>query len=189
MSHIIGPDLTSRQYQIIVGTILGGSSIVHPKKGKNCYLSMRNKDVDWLRHKANELSEFSSDKCITYEKTNRWHSICYPIFNKFETIFYKDGERNIDIEELSLLKDLAFAVWFKDCGKYDGYNLGLKAVFNTNIWGKKNSEIIQEYFQIIGYNTSLKEERKKFRLVLDEDSTIKFNKLIKPHYYYGKNTI
>lgn len=185
MTHILGPHLTNRQHQIITGTILGGSSIVRPKRGRNCYLSMRNKDLDWLKQKANELAEFSSENCITYEITNRWHSICYPIFNEFESKFYEDGKRKIDIDELSLLKDIALAVWFKDCGKYDG----LRAVFNTHIWGRKNSEIIQEYFRIIGYNASLIEERHRSRVILDEDSTLSFNKLIKPHYYYGKNTI
>ena len=47
---------------------------------------MRNKDLDWLKFKAKELSNLATKEPITSEKTFRWHSICYPLFNEFEEI-------------------------------------------------------------------------------------------------------
>jgi hypothetical protein len=94
MTHTISPLLSNRQKQVIMGTILGGSSIVRPANGKNCYLSMRGKSERWLKFKAEELSSLASWKPFTVETTNRWHSMCYPIFNDYFQMFYVEKQRH-----------------------------------------------------------------------------------------------
>jgi hypothetical protein len=167
MTHSINPTITSRQKSIIIGTILGGSSIVRPSKGKNCYLSMRNKDLDWLKFKGNELANLATKDPITNEKTYRWHSICYPIFNEFEEMFYKDKKRFINIETLYLLQDISIATWYKDCGNLNKNQI----VLNTHIWGKEGTETIKEYFDSLEWNNKIFMERKNFRIKLDENSS------------------
>lgn len=178
MTHILSPKIEGRERNIIMGTILGGSSIVRPTKGRNCYLSMRSKDLNWLRWKATELEQFASCDPITVEKTNRWHSICYPVFNEFRDLFYTESnDRKLDGSTLDLLQDLALAVWFADCGKYvDG-----KVMLNTHIWKEEGSHKVVEYFKCLDWNSEVCTERKNFRVRISEQSSKDFLKITMPH--------
>ena len=177
MTHIINPKITHAQHSLITGTILGGSSIIKPKKGKNCYLSMRDKDLSWLKFKADQISELSSHSPMTIEKTNRWHSVCYPVFNDYRESFYKDGKRRLEQDSLNLLHDSGIAIWFGDAGKC----MGGRAVFNTNIWGKRGAELIIEYFDSLDWKCETFMERGNYRVRLDADSTDEMLKMCAPY--------
>jgi len=176
VTHLINPTIDSRQMQVIAGTILGGSSIIKPTRGKNCYLSMRSKDGLWLDHKAAELSSLASSEPVTIEKTNRWHSLCYPIFNDFRTKFYKGKKRKLRKENLDPLKDVAWAVWFGDCGKMDKG----RVVLNTHIW-KEDSNLIANYFRECGFECEVIKERGNFRIRLEDLYSKQFLALVMPH--------
>lgn len=184
MTHYINPKLSDRQKSIIKGTVLGGSSLVKPKGGKNAYLSMRSKDGKWLDFKALELKEVSSQEPITIEKTNRWHSLCYPVFSDYRKLFYENNERSLTIDTLDklTLTDIAFMVWFVDAGSHDKNG----AIFNTNIWGEKGSEAVVKYFSFLDWKAEIFTERKGFRVRLDAVSSDKLMKMISPifpHFY------
>lgn len=177
MTHMINPKITPVQKFLITGTILGGSSIIKPQKGKNCYLSMRDKDLSWLKFKADQLKELTSQSPMTIEKTNRWHSVCYPVFNEFREMFYKNDKRKLDPESLNLLHDSSIAIWFGDAGKCRSG----RAVFNTNIWGKEGTEAIAEYFETIDLKCEVFMERKNYRVRLDAASTEDMLKMCAPY--------
>ena len=174
MTHMINPKITQSQRFLIIGTILGGSSIIKPQKGKNCYLSMRDKDITWLKFKADQLKELTSQSPLTIEKTNRWHSVCYPVFNEYHEMFYNGKNRNLTIEQLNLLHDSSIAIWFGDAGKCKDDCV----VINTNIWGKKGTENIVEYFKSLDWNASIFLERKNYRVKLDKESSQDFLNLV-----------
>jgi hypothetical protein len=154
---------------IILGTILGGSSIVCPNRGKNCYLSMRSRNLDWLRWKATELRPLASENPMTAEKTYRWHSMCYPIFTQMRSRFYGEG-RELKLEAFEQIRDTSYTVWFGDCGKISRGCV----ILNTHIWKEEGSHIIKEYFGLIDYNAEVIKERKYFRVKLDSDSSQDF---------------
>jgi hypothetical protein len=177
MTHTISPQLTKRQEDFVKGTILGGSSIVKPPKGKNCYLSMRNKNIDWLWYKATELQNLASSTPITIERTNRWHSKCYPVFNEYHKMFYLGSMRNLILENLELLRDVTLAIWYGDCGCFKKNQV----VFNTHIWKEDGTNVIVKYFKLLDYVPKIFKERGSFRIKLDKDSSQKFMRLISPH--------
>lgn len=179
MTHTFSPKINIRQDNVIIGTILGGSSIVKPAKGRNCYLSMRNKDIKWLKYKADQLSSLSSQKPFTTEKTNRWHSKCYPLFNAYRR-FYGPRGRNLEVEHLDPLRDTGLAIWYGDCGKY----VKEKVVLNTHIWGEEGSKAIVKYFSYLDYKAKVFKERDSFRVGLDEDTSAVFLKLVYPQLPY-----
>lgn len=181
MTNTINPPISSRQRQVVIGTILGGSSLICPKKGKNCYLSMRDRDYKWLEFKAGELQGFSYNKIFKEGNTFRWNSACYPLFNDFYEDFYVEKERKLKLDHLSLLMDIAIAVWYGDCGKLQRG----QAIFNTNIWGEEGTKTVAEFFNIIDYTTEIR----KNTVVLSEDSTKKLFDLISPQlpdFYFDK---
>lgn len=176
MSHFISPKLSDRQLQIIRGTVLGGSSLIRPKGGKSCYLSMRDKNAKWLEYKAAELKELASLTPFTVEKTYRWHSLCYPILNGFEAVFYKRGRRFLTVDNISPIADVAFGVWFGDCGRW----VGDLIVLNTNVWGRKGSEEIRKYFSCLDYQSEVFCERGRFRVKLDHKASMAFWSIAEP---------
>ena len=175
--HTISPPLSQREKQIIIGTILGGSSIVKPQRGKHCYLAMRAIHGEWLEYKAFQLSKFASDKPFSIEKTNRWRSLCYPVFDEFRDMFYEDGKRKLRLDVLEGLHDIALAMWFGDSGKYERET----ATINTHIWGEAGSLTLIEYFKLIDYSAEIFLERKKFRVRLNKKSSKKLIELTSPH--------
>lgn len=167
MTYLINPQTSIKQNNIIIGTILGGSSLVKPSKGKNCYLSMRSKDFDWLNWKSKQLENLANVQPITKEKTYRWHSICYPLFNDYHKKFYSKNKRSLNIDTLNLLQEISIAVWFQDCGKIKSD----KAIFNTNIWQEKGTKTILKYFKSLEWECEIFKERNNFRIRMSEEST------------------
>ena len=170
LTKLINPPFNKRHWQLVAGTILGGSSLIKPKNGKHYYLSMRGKNGKWLEYKANWLMNFASLEPFTKEKTNRWHSLCFPVFDQFTDIFYKDGKRHLNAEQLSTqLWDFALMVWYGDCGNYDG-----QLTLNTHIWGEQGSVAIVEYFALCGWEAEIIKDRTYYRVRLDKDSSLRF---------------
>lgn len=177
--HIISPTISKRQNRIIIGTILGGSSIVKPSKGRHCYLAMRSKNRKWIEHKASELSILASNEPFTSSKyTSRWHSLCYPIFDEYRNMFYKDDVRYIKSITLDTMYDLSMAIWYMDSGCY--YNKEI--ILNTHVWGEKGTNTIEKFFRIgLNFSTRIKTDRGCFRIIINPDSSQVFFKIIAPY--------
>lgn len=170
--HVIDPPLTNATTYTIIGTILGGSSLVKPAKGKNCYLSMRGKNLLWMEHKASILAVLAGPHAFLSEKTYRWHSLCYPLFNVLYEQFYKNGKRHLKLSSLERLQDHTWAIWFGDCGEYhDGI-----VTLNTHVWGKKGTQVIQEYLGYCGCDGKIFCDRGCYRLKLNEEGSATFMK-------------
>lgn len=178
MTYYMGPTISDRQRQFIIGTILGGSSIVVPKKGKNCYLSMRGKDAYWLEYKSHELKELASPTPFLMEKKKdtyfRWHSLCYPIFNEFNELFYKEGKKTAPMQVLNELRDIGLAIWFLEGGRIH------KSVveFNTTTLGEEGTDTVVKYFIEVNLPCYKKVEGKGFRVILTPAATVRFLKVI-----------
>ena len=66
------------QSQILIGSVLGGSSLVKPPKGVNYYLSMRSNNDKWLMYKISEMPDFFTNCNIScYKGTLRCNSCCH----------------------------------------------------------------------------------------------------------------
>jgi hypothetical protein len=157
MTYYIGPKITPWQRQIILGTVLGGSSIVKPKGGRNSYLSMRGKDAYWLEYKSQELKNLASPTPFLIENENkyfRWHSLCYPEFNEFHTMFYAEGKKHVNMDIMNELRDIGLATWFLDGGKVEKKTI----VFNTNVFREEGTKLISSLMKYLSrQKQSLKE--------------------------------
>lgn len=170
MTYFTSPTVTDWQKQIIMGTILGGSSVVKPGKGRNSYLFMRSKNREWLCYKAQELINFSSQRPFTQEGTTiRWHSNCFPLFNEYKEMFFKSGKKMPTMEILDQLKDIGLAIWYGDAGFVKANH----AILNTNKFGKEGSELIVKYFNEVGIEATLFENNSNYKVKMSEIGTDK----------------
>ena len=120
MTYQCGPILKESQKQVLYGTILGGSSIVKPAKGKNCYLAMRDSNESWLQYKIEYLKDFFKIDVNTIKKdknTFRCYSVAYPVFNEIYDLFYEKNSKILIPNILECLTDEAWMVWFIDAGR------------------------------------------------------------------------
>jgi hypothetical protein len=177
MTHLISPIISNRQKNILTGTILGGSSLVKANGSRNCYLSMRNKELRWLEFKAQEIESLASGTPFTKDTTNRWHSMCYPIFNQLRQQFYEENKRKLKMESMDMLNDVAYAVWFGDAGTYENNQI----VLNTHVWGEEGSNLVVQYFNEIDFSSEVTRERGSYRVKLNSESSLAFFRLAEPH--------
>jgi len=186
--HEINPVITDQQKKILIGSILGGASLVTPKDCVNSYMSFRCSDERWFYYKVRELNNLSSKKSVLFDKTNRWHSKCYPIFNEYKKMFFSKNKRKLKLESLEQLWDLSLGVWFVESGTYQKNQV----ILNTNIWGKSGTDVIKKYFSLLDYETEVFLEKNKYRIRFDKKSSTNFLELINPtlplFYFEPKST-
>lgn len=175
MTYHESPLITDWQKQIIFGTVLGGSSIIKQKKGRNCYLTMRGKDLKWLKCKAQELTVIAAPTpWYCSNDYYRWHSVSCPFLNEFYDLFYEGGKRKIEMELLDILRAVGLAIWFIDAGSLKDEH----AIINVNKFGKDGADLISKYFSEIDFDNGVINKRGSLRIRLEKRSTKRFMLLI-----------
>jgi hypothetical protein len=177
------------QHQVLIGTILGGSSLVKPPKGKNYYLSMRSKNEKWLRYKMAELHTYYEGKDLhQYGNTYRANSMCSPHLTELQSELYQGNGRQIEMRTLDLLRDIALAIWYLDGGGKTGR--GRKnAYLNTTKLGEEGTEVALKYFNEIGVPCRINHDGNRLKLLFTVDGTQTFFKIIAhrfPQFMYSR---
>lgn len=179
MTYNKNPEFTAKQKQIIYGTILGGSSIISPSKGINCYLAMRDKNKEWLQYKVEMLQPLFSDKLNVIKKdksTYRSYSVSYPIFKDVKNIFYNQNNKKIIKKSvLESLTDQAWSIWFIDAGRKSKF----KSYLRTNAFGEKGTNTICEYFNSLNCECHPHLTRNRYEIVFTNSGSNEFFKIIK----------
>jgi hypothetical protein len=179
MTYQKGPNLKDNQKQVLYGTILGGSSIIKPERGKNCYLAMRDNNHLWLSYKIEMLKDFFKldESIIKKDKsTYRCYSIAYPIFNEIYDTFYPEEQKTITKEVLEILTDEAWMVWFLDSGRKSKR----KAYLRTHKFGEEGTKIIVDYFCSLDCECELHKSRDRFEVVFSNKGAHEFLSIIAP---------
>jgi len=179
MTYQRGPSFKDSQKQILYGTILGGSSIIRPAKGKNCYLAMRDSNDVWLRYKIEFLKDFFKlDENILKKDKNtyRCYSISYPVFNDLYDMFYDHSCKKIQPDVLESLTDEAWMVWFVDAGKKSKKKVYLR----THKFGKEGTELIANYFNSLDCECEPKITRNRYEIVFTPKGAYEFMKYVAP---------
>jgi len=177
---------TNKEKQVILGTLLGNSSIIKPKKSKNPHFQMResiSKKGLWIRCKAHELQRFSRPKSFVQDKDSyRWNSISCPCWNEYYELCYKDGEKNITETWLDQLQDYGIACWFMDKGELHKNMASIRVSRLT----KESVDAIKNYFEILNIQAEIKKFGGSKIIAFKETNLLKFMKIFShrlPVYY------
>lgn len=179
MTYQYGPKLKENQKQTLYGTILGGSSIIRPERGKNCYLTMRDHDNVWLSYKIDVLKDFFKldENTIKKDKnTYRCYSVAYPVFNDIYRLFYKDEQKLVTTEILEILTDEAWMVWFVDAGR----KTKRKAYLRTHKFGKDGTQNIVDYFNSLDCDCELHQHRDRYEVIFGNKGAFELLKILAP---------
>lgn len=166
------------QRQVLIGTILGGSSLVKPPKGVNYYLSMRGQNDKWLEYKMAELSDyFKEPKLRKYGNTYRCNSSCSEELTEYRELLYEGHERKVKMEILDGLTDTGLAVWYLDSGSKTGRNRK-NAYINTTKFGEEGTEIVRRYFCEVGMECRVNRDGKRIKVLFTVEGTVDLLKTI-----------
>lgn len=193
-------DLTQRQRDLIVGTLLGDSSISKIRnRFRNHYLSFTHaaryrKYAEW---KAAELAPFS--RPFWFGKTTNkvrprlsgfdailFQTITHPAFEAFRHLFYLNGKKHIPDNIADLLTPLGLAVWYMDDGTLRWWHTkrGAYAEFCTERFPITEQEVLVTALQTV---FSFRPRTKKTsyghsqRIFLDWPDTQRFASVVRPH--------
>lgn len=175
--------------QVLLGTVLGGSSLVKPPKGINYYLSMRGNHLMWLRYKMVEMpSYFDGSTVHQYGKTYRCNSKCCAVLTEIQGRLYDGPQRRITMEMLDTLQDIGIAVWFLDGGSKTGR--GRKnAYLNTTKFGEAGTKIVLQYFNEIEMPCNINRDGDRWKVLFTVEGTTELFKVIAhrfPEFMYSR---
>lgn len=170
------------QEQIIIGTVLGGSSLTKPPKGKNYYLSMRSKEEMWLKYKVAQLSRYYKDIDLqNYGGTFRANTPCLPKLTDLHHRLYDEDGRDMKEDVLDLLMDIGIAIWYLDGGGRTGR--GKKnAYLNATKFGDAGAKLVMEYFSSLDMPCSINKSKTRIRVLFTVKGTQELFKLIAHHF-------
>lgn len=162
----------------MIGTILGGSSLVKPPKGVNYYLSMRSQNEMWLKYKVAEMSDYFKDTNLRkYGSTFRCNSACMEELTEMKEMLYEGNRRKIKMDILDRMTDTGLAVWYLDSGSKTGR--GKKnAYINTTKFGEDGTKIILQYFNEVGMECNINHDGTRLKVLFTVDGTVNLLKTI-----------
>ena len=184
-------DISSREKEILIGTILGDGHIAMLKTGARLEVAHTEKQRDYVLWKYAELNRFGAAKphLISfydnrYRKTYRQWRFKTNVADPFTTlnrVFYQNRKKIIpkDITE-HLYSPLSLAVWFMDDGgrRNDSYGLFL----NTLSFTIKEHRLLQTCLQKnFSLETRLHWIKDGYRLYIPSKEAVKFCSLVYPH--------
>lgn len=168
------------QDQVLLGTILGGSSLIKPPKGVNFYLSMRSQNEDWLLYKMLEMpAYFSETNLHWYTNTYRVNSCCSERLTSFHTNMYEGSKRKITMHILDPLRDIGIAIWYLDSGSKTGRDRK-NAYINTTKFGEDGTQIVEQYFNEVGIPCRINRDDTRMKVLFTVDGTVELFRVIKP---------
>lgn len=171
--------LTDRQEQIVIGTVLGGSSLLVPPKGCNYYLAMRSRNNLWLEYKMAELPQiFPTPRLYKSGNTYRCYSCCHNELTKLRAKMFpsKHRQMTLDLIDRLRLRDSCLAIWFLEAGGKTGRDRK-NAYLNTTTYGVKGSKVICDYFNLVGCECAVNKNKDRRRVVFSVGGTESLFKL------------
>lgn len=176
------------QEQVVIGAVLGGSSLVKQPKGLNYCLMMRSEDPLWLQYKIAELHNFfSSSELCKQNSTYRCSSICSKEFTALYQKLYCGKKRHVTIDVLENFRDIGLAIWFLESGGFTGRNRK-NAYINTTLIGD-TSNLVCDYFNSMDIKCKIHVTKERQKILFSVQGTNKLLKIIAskfPDFIYNR---
>jgi len=152
--------LTHYQEQIVLGSLLGRGMIIFPPGNRECYLRLRQsrkEDINIIAYKATELKNFSRPKAFLEDKHSYcWNSISHKEWGILHNFCYKNGKKNITMDWLDRLTQVALAMYYLDVGKVK------KGLIELNVSRCDTKELICTFFNEVDCFCKLEKNKIKF---------------------------
>lgn len=192
--HLRDNNLTDKQVEFIVGTMLGDGHLEYNSTNKYVRLTMTHceKQLPYLEWKKDIMGTLVNNIKRYEQKTRNsirwaWSSIYMTDLIRFYELFYVNGKKSIKQEIGQFLTPLGMAIWIMDDG-WKVQNCMIK--ISSESFSIDESEllrsIIKDNFNIDSYVYSFTRKRynKEYNysnITFNKENSIKLTKLIEPY--------
>lgn len=184
----------SRQFDVIVGSLLGDARLECRSKGIRVPITARfrvhhgfkQKEYVFWKYKVlkdlvmkepREIS-WTNPKRGLYEVSWYFHTRSFEELGLLYHYFYKDSVKQLPETIFEILNLQMIAVWFMD----DGSNNGTTATLNTHSFSRRDQLKIIDFFRTrFDINTSIVKDRDKWKIHFGTSDFPKLIALIKPY--------
>jgi len=146
-------ELTAKQEEFLIGTMLGDGCLQIAKNGTNSWLTIKHsyKQMPYVEWKYEIMESFAgcsikSSEEYAHGKLYRkayFRTICHPVFTDLQRMFYDKGVKVVTNEIASMLTPFSMAVWFMDDGTRSRNHLE----FATHSYTTPELERLQKVFR------------------------------------------
>ena len=144
--------VNQQEHDLIIGTLLGDSSIKQRERNSCLRFSHSIKQRDYSRYKRNILQVFGCTEFREVSRKIKDHFIhamdfatkVHPVFNYYRKLFYNEGRKEITIELLNQVTPRALAYWICDDGSFSktqGY-----IILCTNSFTLEEHQLMKKFF-------------------------------------------
>lgn len=180
--------ITQEEHDLIVGSLLGDSSIRQREKNSCFRFTHSIKQRSYAEYKKNLLSNFNISEFREVKRkirNNYIHAIdfatdTHSVFNYYRKLFYKNNRKVVTKEILEQLSPRSLAIWICDDGSYD--NTQGYIVLCTNAYTLEEHKLMKEFFKDkFGLNPTIGfRDGKYYFLRFKQDDSKKLIEIIKP---------
>ena len=164
-------DFTADQRTLLLGTLLGDSSILYPYSGaRSPRISFNHgpKQEQWARYKAERLPSLRFDvksvpNCGYGTISIRGSSVCHPHLVPIFDLVNRDGKKCITTEWLDALSEEAIAWWYMDDGSLHPSDF---VTLHTEGYSRGEVDIVVDWFRSRGYSCKASNSKGKYWIVL-----------------------
>ena len=182
---------------ILVGMVLGDSTIALPKEGINAYMRIQHglRAADYLRHKAEILRQLT-DVTVgdvggkypgIYARTKN-----HPLYTRLRKLAYPEGKKVVTKTWLNWLTPQGLAIWYMDDGSLNkSYSInksGRRRIFSRQLFLHTCSFSLEENELLVSFiektfdiKFRIKKNGKYLRLNIGAVEANRFLEIVKPY--------
>lgn len=190
-------NLTPRQQDVLIGSILGDGNLRILKKEAFLTISHSEKQLKYVNWKYEVFRDWvltePREESRVYYKDNqrqlvswRWSTVSHPVITNYYFLFYRNGVRMIPDEiDSILISPLTLAIWYMDDGSRKPYGKG--AFLHTQSFSiPDQKKLMRCLIKNFGIKTKLSsaglwKKRRLFRLYITAGSFLHFRSLVLPY--------
>jgi len=170
--------LTSRQKELIIGSILGDAYLVKTTRGfafRESHSIKQKTYVDW---KYRQLEGFTNSPPATHKYCYYFRTISHPFFSELREIFYVGRCKIIPPQLEDWLTPLVLSVWIMDDGSRDGNQLRI----NTQSFSYEEHELLICFLKAkLGITATINRDKDRFRLRVCAASMPRVRQIVAPY--------
>ena len=172
-------DLTQRQLELIVGSLLGDEYLVKTTKGYAFRVNHGLKQREYVDWKHSILENLVNSPPKSSGKRYYFRTVSHPSFDILRQQFYPSGKKvmpkDLVAENLSAF---TLAVWIMD----DGTKCGKQLRINSHCFSVEENRILQEILSAkLGIKSVLNKDKDRVRIRIIQESMRQLKTLIKPY--------
>jgi recombination protein RecA len=173
-----GQQLTARQHEIIVGSLLGDGCLTPTTRGFAFRVNHGMNQAAYVDWKYRELENLTNSPPQYCGRSYYFRTVSHPYFDRLRQHFYVEKRKVIPAQLTGWMSPLVLSVWVMDDGARDGRQLRI----NTQSFSRdENEQLIHILMAKLGIAATLNRDKDRLRLRVCAASVQDVRQIVAPY--------